>query len=393
MHGTSHQKIPGRTAPYQPHAPFHSGRRVRLAVLLAFLTPLQPLRAGDAWPRTIAAPVPVEGRRLLAYEVPVGDATEPSTRLHSLCVSDERGQRLATFAGDDLRNRMVSARPLPASGSDAGHEKTETVAFIEVVLPPGEHPKALHHDFDCDGAPVPPGRAGSGVARSIEERAPVVLGPPLGAGTWVAVHAPDWNNGHRRVFYSDNGRVRLPGRYAIDFVGVDGHGRTTAGNPDHPSEAIGYGRQVLAVADATVVRVRDGVGESDSIQHNPAHGPDRAAGNHVVLDLGHGRYAVYEHLKPGSVTVRPGELVRRGQAIGRLGFSGDSTGPHLHFHVADAADPLRAEGLPFAFTRFRLRGHYLDIGELGKARWNDRDRRLSAERSGEWPAYNAVIEF
>src|SRR3546814_7386768 len=69
------------------------------------------------------------------------------------------------------------------------------------------------------------------------------------------------------------------------------------------------------------------------------------SGNACALDLGDGRHAFYEHLKPGSIRVVPGQRVRRGEVIAELGFTGDSTGPHLHFHVADAPSPLGAEGL------------------------------------------------
>lgn len=53
-----------------------------------------------------------------------------------------------------------------------------------------------------------------------------------------------------------------------------------------------------------------------------------------MLDLGDNRHAFYGHLLPGSLRVKPGDRVRRGQVIGRLGNSGNSTGPHLHFHNA-----------------------------------------------------------
>ena len=79
---------------------------------------------------------------------------------------------------------------------------------------------------------------------------------------------------------------------------------------------------------------------------------ENAEGNHVILDLGDGRYALYAHLKPGSITVEVGEQVRQGQVLGELGNSGSSTGPHLHFHVMDAPSGLVADGLPYVFSDF-----------------------------------------
>ncbi len=83
---------------------------------------------------------------------------------------------------------------------------------------------------------------------------------------------------------------------------------------------------------------------------------ENADGNHIVLDLGDGSYAFYAHLEPGSITVKAGDRVTQGQQIGRLGNSGSSDGPHLHFHVMDHPSALVADGLPYVFARFDLTG-------------------------------------
>jgi hypothetical protein len=82
-------------------------------------------------------------------------------------------------------------------------------------------------------------RAGAGDAFSgpvvVTASAPVVLGPPLAGGPWAAVHHPGWERGHRRVFYTVDGRARLPGRFAIDFVKLDDRGHTVRGDGDAPA--------------------------------------------------------------------------------------------------------------------------------------------------------------
>jgi len=75
-------------------------------------------------------------------------------------------------------------------------------------------------------------------------------------------------------------------------------------------------------------------------------------GNHVVLDLGHRRFAFYAHLQPGSLKVKVGDRVKRGQVLGLVGNSGNSTEPHLHFHLADSISPLGSEGVPYALDSF-----------------------------------------
>jgi murein DD-endopeptidase MepM/ murein hydrolase activator NlpD len=76
-----------------------------------------------------------------------------------------------------------------------------------------------------------------------------------------------------------------------------------------------------------------------------------AGGNYVALDIGYGRYALYGHLIPGSIKVKKGDFVKRGQVLGRLGNSGNSTEPHLHFQIADAPSFLNANGLPYLYAR------------------------------------------
>ena len=71
-------------------------------------------------------------------------------------------------------------------------------------------------------------------------------------------------------------------------------------------------------------------------------------------DLDAGHYALYAHLRPGSVAVRPGRRVSAGELLGRVGNSGNTSQPHLHFHVMDRPSPLDANGLPYVFDQFQL---------------------------------------
>ena len=59
----------------------------------------------------------------------------------------------------------------------------------------------------------------------------------------------------------------------------------------------------------------------------------RGYGHTVVIDHGNGIKTRYAHMYPGSITVRAGQKVYQGQQIGRIGSTGNSTGPHLHFEV------------------------------------------------------------
>ena len=89
-----------------------------------------------------------------------------------------------------------------------------------------------------------------------------------------------------------------------------------------------------------------------------------AGGNHVVVDIGEGRFAFYAHMQPGSVRVEVGDRVRAGQVLGLLGNTGNTDAPHLHFHIMDGPSPLQSNGLPFVHTRFTGEGLITDESVL-----------------------------
>jgi murein DD-endopeptidase len=340
----------------------------------------------------------VEGVTRLVYElrlVNFADAPLHVTRIESLDADSG-----ATI--DDLRGAAL-ARAFGAAPGIACDETACTVAprvqatayFWSALRADARAPRALRHRVafaDGTGTAASPVEGGDG---RVATTPPPKLGPPLAGGPWVAVYAPDMARGHRRFVYAVDGRARIPGRFAIDWMKVDAQGRLARGDASRVSNWYGYGADVLAVADATVAATRDDVAESATTEGAAASPPiGDASGNYVALDLGDGRFAFYEHLKPGSVRVNAGDRVRRGQAIAQLGFTGQSTGPHLHFHVADANATLAAEGLPYALDGFELLGGYASIDAFGRGEpWRPLAAASAAGRTDELPAANAVVEF
>jgi hypothetical protein len=194
----------------------------------------------------------------------------------------------------------------------------------------------------------------------------VVVEFPL-RGEWVAVRTP----AHR---VPSHGTDMLGQRYAFDFVRPD-HRR---GLRLHPGSALrgslfgertrdyyGWGQPIHAAFDGVVVAAVDRVPErarvhmvgelahalTTTVGFDPARGVDSVAGNHVILQ-GADAYAVFAHLVPGTVSVTTGHRIRAGEVIGRVGHTGNSTAPHLHFHLMDSPDPLRANGIPCAFEEY-----------------------------------------
>ncbi len=223
------------------------------------------------------------------------------------------------------------------------------------------------------------------------------FGPRKG-GPWVAVYDPFLPLGHRRAPYiKDTVVMRIPARFAIDWIKLDQAGKTSIGTSLDLSSFYGFGAAVLAVADARVASVRDGYSDeaTDSPREQRKPRPEDVAGNFVSLDLGGGRFAFYEHLKKGTIQVKSNDVVKAGQVIARLGRSGiNSSGPHLHFHVSDRNSPLDAEGMPYVFRSFHLLGTYksADDAERG-APWSRVTDSGNSVRLDEMPEPNWVVAF
>jgi hypothetical protein len=191
-------------------------------------------------------------------------------------------------------------------------------------------------------------------ARTPVERNPVRLHSPLRGERWVAVNGPSNDVYHRRGLLAIGGRVQIAQRFAIDFLKEGADGKTHTGESKLNKSYLCYGAEALSAANARVAAIKDGIPENvpdTDTRAVPMH-LDTVTGNHVVLDLGGGRFALYAHLQPQSIRVKPGDRVRRGQLLGLVGNSGNSTEPHLHFQVTNGVEPLASEGLPFVFDSF-----------------------------------------
>jgi Peptidase family M23 len=115
-----------------------------------------------------------------------------------------------------------------------------------------------------------------------------------------------------------------------------------------------YGSEVLAVADARFSDLKDSFPDNIGLTERKSRAItlDNIVGNYVILDLGHGRFALYAHLQPGSLRVKVGDKVKTGQVLALVGNSGNSDAPHLHFQGTDANSPMGSEGVPYEFEIF-----------------------------------------
>lgn len=147
-------------------------------------------------------------------------------------------------------------------------------------------------------------------------------------------------------------------RFAYDFVlSRDGalHGGRGASNADY----FCFGTPVVAPAAGTVVRAVDLVPDNTPGETNAWAPP----GNYVVLDHGGGEFSLIAHFRRGSVRVQPGAHVAAGAVLGECGNSGQSTQPHVHYHLQTGPDYKQGVGLPAFFIGYVADGRAVARGE------------------------------
>lgn len=329
------------------------------------------------------APVPIGGQTRLVYELQLSNhAATPLAVSRIETMEGATGRILADLQGAALDAALGGSRVVPSKGF--------VVAYLEATVDGAAAPDRLRHRLTFAGPEGDQTVVENGEVR-IDVAPLPVLGPPLRGGPWVAVYQPEMERGHRRFIYAVDGKARVPGRFAIDWMKVDGTGATRRAGETRLDSNLSFGAEVLAVADGVVAATRDDVPDPADLT-GVAPGPlEDGTGNYVAIDIGGGRYAFYEHMSPG-LRVRPGERVRRGQVIGALGFTGHATAPHLHFHVSDAPQPLPAQGRPYLLEGFRVVGRYPSI----QAFVHGEPWAAATEADGAAPAFplhNVVVWF
>ena len=181
-----------------------------------------------------------------------------------------------------------------------------------------------------------------------------------------------WYVGYGASFHTAH-RWAVPEEFALDIAKVGENDLSHKGDGTRFEDYYAYGADVLAAADGRVIRTANDQPEDSTAMQRPdetqeayfarlqkeqgerlAKGPTAITGNYVMIDHGLSEYSLYAHLQPGSVRVHVGDQVKAGDVIGKLGSSGNSTEPHLHFHVCDKPDPLMCAGIPVNFNNVTI---------------------------------------
>lgn len=317
--------------------------------------------ASDPPPVILGVPFgPVAAKQMgqigLGYELYIGRALSLGLTVSRVEILKDgpAGAIIKVYEGAEL-TASIAPKVTPFSAEDAVFNGQDYLILLAWPLldTAGAIPSRLYHRVYFTN-----GMMAEGGSVSVSN-APTLIGSPLIGDRWHAANGPsNFDRHHRMGIFNLNGNSSIVQRFAVDWIQLGPtDGRMFNGDGSRNSDWYCYNAYLIAVADGTVIDARDGLPENEP-------GPttiltttmQNIFGNYVIIDIGDGRFAVYAHLIPGSLRVGIGESVSRGKVIGRLGNSGNSTAPHLHFHICNGKDGLFSEGMPFTLATYDLLG-------------------------------------
>lgn len=141
---------------------------------------------------------------------------------------------------------------------------------------------------------------------------------------------------------------------AFDFIVTDSTGKAFKTDGNINEDYYAFGKDLFASCDGEVVLAVDGVKDNTPGKVNPMF----VTGNTVMIKTGKDEYILYAHFKQNSIAVKQGQTVKRGQLLGQCGNSGNSTQPHLHFHIQNVEDMNIATGAKAYFDEICVNGVY-----------------------------------
>ena len=312
-----------------------------------------------------------DGKTHLEYDLILQSMFNAPVTVTSIEVLAPDGASLLKLDGDEVAKFTTPAFTGPPTAVVPASGALGTV--IDVVVPPDNVPDGLNHRISyrpgtSDLGSIVGARDIVGPELDVDPRQPTTISSPLKGQAWLNANSccvPEAPHRGARIAVGGNS-VKKFEEFAIDWVQLR-DGRLFDGDGSRNEQWYGFGADVVAVADGSVSVAFDGMPEQTP--NTPVaglRGPRDYSGNHVSLQISPGVWAVYAHLQPGSVSVKTGDEVRKGQVIGKLGNSGNSSGPHLHFQLSDGPEITTSNSLPFSLDSYSLAGA-VDPAQLSDA--------------------------
>ena len=342
-------------------------------------------------------PVVIGKNKVLVYELHLTNFDTVPLTLKRLEIFAGRagGEMLVTFEGDQLSaamTRIGAAMNMEGDSGGAGNTRIiapggRNILFVWIELPAtAAVPAVLRHRMIFSSEPKGAGQASDTTIEDfpvpVSQESPLTLNLPFNGGIWVAGDGAVNDSNHRRSLFAIDGNVYAPERFAIDWVKVGPNGDSRHDGSSKNENWWGWGEPVLAVADGDITEAVDEFPDNTPKVIPPVT-LDNIAGNHIILKITSNRFVTYAHLQKGSIKVRPGDRVHRGEVIALLGNSGNTTGAHLHLQVTDRNSVLQAQGVPFIFSDFTYLGPGSDYPE----------KQVSEPWMNSLPPGNGVVKF
>jgi hypothetical protein len=306
-----------------------------------------------------------DGRTHIAYDLLSTNSTPVTITLTGVEVMTTDGRSLASLTGDAL---VAATHPVGSMNSPSAVLPTSgtSATMVDVVVPDGAPLKTITHRITYSvPTELPPAfrallgdlREVQGPELTMDSSPPIVIAAPVAGPGWASTNGccavP--TSQHRISLLPANGEWKKPELFGIDYVQVQ-NGELCSGDCTTLADFPYFGSPLYAVGNGVVVAASDGRVDHPTTTPPPPTTAIDFTGNHVVIELRPGVYAYYAHLARGSVAVAVGDRVKTGQQIGRLGNSGNSFGPHLHFSLLDVPDYFQANSIPYVIDRFTLEG-------------------------------------
>jgi murein DD-endopeptidase MepM/ murein hydrolase activator NlpD len=301
-----------------------------------------------------------DGKDHVEYELLVVNAVEQPVTLTSLTILDPAAKELTRIDGPVLvaaTQTLLDKKPvteIPASAAVS--------VDVDLIVPPGTAPARVRHRLEYR---VPPGTSTAvfvdspiidGPEVAINRRPATVIKPPLKGDGWLATTACCTPNLHRDLrIVVDGRRIETAETFAVDWALLKGD-RVYEAKGTTNEQFYAYGADVFAVADGTVVSVQDGKPDATPNKLMTPKTLSDFGGNQVMLEVAPKVYAVYGHLQPGSLQVKVGDRVKVGATLAKIGNTGPSFGPHLHFGLLNRPDIFTGRSLPFVIDSYTLAG-------------------------------------